>query len=189
VALGAIMVPRKEHGEPLFSQSFAALPLTSPDKPHGFGNPVMDSPHKSDSSEQKAAEAAMLRALESKLGITFDDKAKLQIDAGVQPDAIHNDSKTVVEVYARIGAVRGAQLHKIKGDILKLAFIGVRLGDQWRRILCFASKEAASYVSGTSWVAQAARKFGVEVVVVDIPAETRESVLKAQTRQRMVNPD
>jgi hypothetical protein len=149
----------------------------------------MTSTHKSNSSEQQAAEAAILRALENKLGIKFDGDAKLPIEVGVQPDAIDTESKTVAEVYARIGAVKGAQLHKIKGDILKLALIGTRLNDDWRKILCFASDEAASYASGKSWVAEAAREFGIEVIVVAIPAEIRESVMNAQTRQRMVNTE
>jgi hypothetical protein len=149
----------------------------------------MNTTHKSDSSEQQAAEIEMLRLLETTLGLQFDSNATLPIDVGVQPDAIDVKNKTVVEAYARIGAVKGAQLHKIKGDILKLALIGRRLGDDWRKIFCFASNEAAGYASGNSWVAEAAREFGIEVVVVEIPANVRESVVHAQSRQRMVNPE
>ncbi len=92
-----------------------------------------------------------------------------------------------MEVYVRIGSVKGAQQHKIKGDILKLAFIGQRLGTEWRKILCFASKEAASYASGATWVAEAAREFGIEIVAVDIPEDIKASIVTAQVRQRMIN--
>ena len=146
-------------------------------------------PHRSDSSEQRDAETAILVVLERVLGVAFDDPARLPADLGVRPDAVAAEGKIVVEVYARVGPLRGAQYHKVKGDILKLALIGARLGDGWRKILCFASEEAAAYVRGRSWVADAARQFGVEVVVVDVPAEVWRSVVEAQFRQRMVNPE
>lgn len=149
----------------------------------------MNTPRKSDSLEQQAAEIEMLRALEAKLGLRFDSNATLPIDVGVQPDAIDTKNKTVAEAYARIGAVKGAQLHKIKGDILKLALIGRRLGDDWRKVFCFASNEAAGYASENSWVAEAAHEFAIEVIVVEIPDDVRESVVHAQSRQRMVNPE
>lgn len=145
--------------------------------------------HKSDSTEQRDAEAYILQSLETKLNARFDPAARLPIAAGVQPDAVDPDKKIIVEVYARVGPVKGAQLHKIKGDVLKLAFIGLQAGLQWRRILCFASDEAAAYVNGKSWVASAVQHFGIEVVVVPLSDEHRERVRAAQDRQRMVNPE
>lgn len=65
----------------------------------------------------------MIASLQSLLGCDFDKNAKLPINVGVNPDAIDPINKIVVEVYARVGEVRGAQLHKIKGDILKLALL------------------------------------------------------------------
>ena len=144
--------------------------------------------HLSDSSEQQEAESYMLQALEKRLGLRFDSNAILPVSVGVQPDAIDPISKVIVEVYARVGAVKGAQLHKIKGDILKLALIGTELGSEWRKILCFASDAAASYVQGKSWVAEATKVFGVEVQVVQLPSEQQSRVVAAQSRQRMVNP-
>jgi len=144
--------------------------------------------HLSDSSEQQEAEAYILKALEKQLSLRFDPCAVLPVSVGVQPDAIDLLNKVVVEVYSRVGAVKGAQLHKIKGDVLKLALIGSELGAEWRRILCFASDTAASYVQGKSWVAEAARVFGVEVQVVQLPSEQQTKVVAAQSRQRMVNP-
>ena len=144
--------------------------------------------HLSDSAEQQAAEAIMLSSLEEQLDCKFDSGAELPIDIGVKPDAVDPINKIVVEVYARVGEVKGAQLHKIKGDILKLALIDKRLGTNWRKIMCFASSEAAKYVQGKSWVAEAAREFGVEIFVTELPEEQKDNVISAQKRQRMVNP-
>jgi len=115
------------------------------------------SKHQSDSTEQQTAQEYMLNALENDLGICFNPEARLPNEVGVQPDAIDPDNKVVVEAYARIGEVKGAQLHKIKGDILKLALIEKKIGPGWRKIMCFASDEAAKYVRGMSWMAEAAR--------------------------------
>jgi hypothetical protein len=144
--------------------------------------------HLSDSSEQQAAETYMLKSLEQKLELHFDPDATLPIEVGVIPDAIDPINKVIVEAYARVGEVKGAQLHKIKGDILKLAVIEKMLGSGWRKILCFASDEAAKYVRGKSWVAEAAKVFSVEIQVVHLPLELRNNVVSAQKRQRMVNP-
>ena len=63
---------------------------------------------------------------------------------GVQPDAVDSANKVVVDVYARIGNLKGGQLHKVKGDILKLIFIDEQLGGGWRKILVFADAAAAN---------------------------------------------
>ena len=144
--------------------------------------------HQSNSSEQQTAEEYMLRSLQEELGLEFDTEAILPIDIGVKPDAIDPINKVVVEAYARIGEVKGGQLHKIKGDILKLALIEKKLGSGWRKIMCFASDEAAKYVQGNSWVAEAAREFNIEIHVVYLPDEQKNNVITAQKRQRMVNP-
>ena len=145
------------------------------------------STHKSDSTEQQTAEEYMLLALQDKLGVNFDSEATLPFSLGVKPDAIDPVNKVIVEAYARVGAVKGAQLHKIKGDILKLALIEKKLGSGWRKIMCFASDEAAKYVQGKSWVAEAAKEFGVEIHVIHLSEELKNKVLSAQDRQRMVN--
>jgi hypothetical protein len=141
--------------------------------------------HKSDSSEQQAAESYMLKALETRLGLRFVAGASLGV--GVQPDGIDPENKVVVEVYARIGKLRGAQFHKVKADILKLAFIEKKLGPGWRKIMCFGSSETAFFLQGASWAAEAARAFGIEVIVEQLPSEYAETVKAAQKRQLMVN--
>lgn len=143
--------------------------------------------HLSDSTEQQTAEYHMLLSLQEELGISFDTESVLPIDISVKPDAVDPVNKVVVEAYARIGGVKGAQLHKIKGDILKLVLIEKKLGVGWRKIMCFASDEAAKYVKGKSWVAEAVREFGIEIHVVTLPEEQKNKVISAQNRQHMKN--
>jgi hypothetical protein len=145
--------------------------------------------HASDSLEQQQAEAFMLKSLAEKLHLSFNKETKLPIDTGVQPDAIDLNNKVIVEVYAHVGELKGAQLHKVKGDILKLIFVEEKLGEKWRKILCFEDDAAAKYARGGSWVAEAVRTFGVEVRVAKLSEEQLNQVKLAQRRQRMVNPE
>jgi hypothetical protein len=145
------------------------------------------SKHPSNSTEHQKAEALMLTLLEANLGLKFDRDARLPILIGVQPDAVNLKHKVVVEAYAHIGAAKGGQLHKIKGDILKLVFIEKELNEGWRKIMCFASEDAAKYAQGKSWAAEAARAFGIEIHVVPLTREQRNAIKSAQKRQNMVN--
>ena len=104
--------------------------------------------------EQQAAESFILAAIAKRLSLTFDNTADLGL--GVKPDGIDPCQKVVVEAYARVGALKGAQLHKVNGDLLKLAFLEKKLGAGWRKIMCFGSHEAASFLLGASWAAEAA---------------------------------
>ncbi|MAY43495.1 MULTISPECIES: hypothetical protein [unclassified Neptuniibacter] len=47
-----------------------------------------------------------------KRGLSFDLQAALSFSTGVQLDEIDPDNRVVVEVYTRVGAVKGAQLQK-----------------------------------------------------------------------------
>jgi hypothetical protein len=146
-------------------------------------------PHVSDAQAQREAEAIMLTALARRLKLDIirkDDRVgELK---GLKPDAVDWTKRVIVEVYARIGKLKGAQPHKVKGDILKLVYLERILGGQWRKILCFADKTAASTALGKSWVSLAAKEFGVEVIVQNVPGSIRKKVQSAQHSQRMVNP-
>ena len=144
--------------------------------------------HPSNSLSQQGAQEDILSHLQDKLSIKFDPEPQLPIDIAVQPDAVDSTNKVVVEVYAHIGKLKGSQRHKIKGDLLKLALIGKKLGPGWRKIMCFACEEAVKLVEGQSWVAHAAREFDIEIHVATLPDEREKEVISAQERQRMVNP-
>ncbi len=143
--------------------------------------------HPSDSTAQREAEQHLLLALQESIGAHFVADATLPLDPSIKPDGVDPQRKIVVEVYARVGALKGAQLHKAKADLLKLAYVRYQLGADWRAIVCFGSREAAAFLLGRSWAAEAARAFGVEVMVEELPAHQRERVLAAQERQCMVN--
>jgi len=131
----------------------------------------------------------MLAALAKLYGLDFErrptDSARL---GKLKPDAIDWKKRVLVEVYARVGPLKGAQPNKIKGDMLKLLFVERLLGGRWKKIICLGDNEAAKALRGNSWVCAAAKEFGISVEVVEHSATTMRVILAAQLRQRMVNP-
>ena len=143
--------------------------------------------HPSDSIAQHLAEQHALTALGSLWGANFRPDTRLAVELDVRPDGVDMDRKLVVEIYARIGALKAAQAHKVRADLFKLAYLRKLLGADWRAVLCFVDHEAAAFVLGGSWAAKAAASFGVEIVVQPIPENLRQEVIAAQARQRMTN--
>lgn len=143
--------------------------------------------HPSDSADQRLAERHVLTALEALWGASFVPGTRLPVDAGVAPDGVDLDRKLVVEVFARVGRLKAAQAHKVKADLLKLAYLRHLLGQDWRVVFCFVDREAAAFLLGKSWAARAAQTFGVEVMIQDLPQDVRAMVVAAQARQRMTN--
>lgn len=132
---------------------------------------------------------AIIHALADLLGMPGSLRPKTLPTPGgsfVQLDACSEDNGVLVEAYARQGRLKGAQIKKISQDILKLALL--RRDDarsSSRAIIVFASEEAEASITG--WVRSAAREFGVELLVVDIPEDVRNEIRAAQARQVMVN--
>lgn len=129
----------------------------------------------------------MLSLIESTTEWKFDPTFDFEI--GVKPDGIDPNKKVVVEVYAHMGAVKGAQRQKIKADILKLAYIEKMKGEGWKKVMCFGCDAAASYVKNDTWAAKAATAFGIEIVIVPLTAEQKAVISAAQARQKMVNAE
>ncbi|PZS20248.1 MAG: hypothetical protein DLM57_01955 [Pseudonocardiales bacterium] len=142
---------------------------------------------------QTAAEAAIVDATAVHLGIDLlrhreATTISLGKDVRVEVDAASPDRSVVVEACARQGRLKGAQLRKVAQDILKLALL--QEGSESKsieRFIVFASTEAEQSVKG--WVREAAERFGIRFLVVDVPQELRDSILTAQSRQVMVNVD
>lgn len=140
-------------------------------------------PHASDSAEQRSAERAIIAAVAKQLNVELTP-ARIAIgDAHVEIDGVSAGHTVLVEAYARIGALRGAQPRKLAADAFKIAWAGRRLGST-RLVLALADEAAARYLqrSGT-WFAAALRDTGVEVLVAELDDELRAAVLAAQARQ------
>lgn len=144
--------------------------------------------HASSSTEQQQIESVILATLNQKLGLNLAPRRlSLSETTTVQLDGLDEENQVACEIYARLGKLKGSQPDKVASDLLKLTLVEDVLGGRWRKILCFASEEAARVVQGRSWLAAAAARFQVEVHLVTLADAERELLLAAQARQVMVN--
>ncbi len=154
------------------------------------GSDALDGRHASDSSEQRNAEVVVLAALSAQIGVRLTPTT-LRLPGGsrVDVDGVADDRSVLVEVFAHQGRLKGGQVHKVARDALKLITVARDLpGPPARLIIAFADANAASMVSGKSWLAEALKTWGVEIFIAELPEELKASLTAAQLRQIMVNP-
>lgn len=143
--------------------------------------------HQSDSAAQRMAEPLILAGASQQLGVKLEPTTlTLAGGARVDVDGVDADRRTFVEVFARQGALKGAQFHKVARDALKLITVG-REYEAPTLAIAFGSSEAAACVSGQSWLSEALTTWDIKVVVVELDDAVRDEVLAAQARQIMVN--
>lgn len=144
--------------------------------------------HASDSREQRQAEPLILEGVGRALGATLKPRTlRLPDGARIDVDGVAADESVLCEVFSRQGRLKGAQFHKVARDALKL-ITAARSRPDARLVLAFGDDEAASCVTGTSWLAEAIRTWGLEVIVVPLDDLVRDGLRAAQARQVMVNP-
>ena len=144
----------------------------------------MDPIDDSDPGEHRKSEGEDLRAVEEQIGCHFTAE---EIDLGegvtVEIDGVNREKRVLCEVNCHMGKkLASSQKDKIAADVLKLISVDKALGGEWRKLLCFASDEAAAYCRGKSWLAAVIRQVGCEVRVVELPADR---VRKLDERQRV----
>lgn len=140
--------------------------------------------HKSDSTEQQLAHKEILSLLNAKYHLTLASRKVLINDTLFQVDGYSEDSPILCEIYSRIGKMKVAQHNKIGKDILKMLLIEKMQNKTFRKIIAFADEEAAkSFSGGESWYSKLKDNFNIEILVIDIPSQLKESLLTAQKRQ------
>ena len=139
-----------------------------------------------DSTTQREAEAMILVEASSQLDLPRLTPRTIVVGEGVSVTVDGAADGIVVEVYARQGKLKSAQLKKVAQDILKFRLLREVGAVQGQMLLIFASDEARASVRG--WVLLAARTAGIELVVVDVGDEWRARLLDAQARQVMSSP-
>ncbi|HMN24808.1 MAG TPA: hypothetical protein PKE38_09925 [Ignavibacteriaceae bacterium] len=140
--------------------------------------------HPSDSTEQHIAHKKILFLLNEKYQLKLESRKVLINDTLFQVDGYSENPPILCEIYSRIGKMKVAQHNKIGKDILKMLLIEKMHNKTFRKIIAFADEEAASTFSGgESWYAKLKDNFNIEIVVIDISLELKESLLIAQKRQ------
>lgn len=141
-------------------------------------------PHPSDSAAQRDAEDVILAAIAEQIGVELSRTSIPTGNGGrVEIDGASEDHSALVEVYARQGALAGAQPKKLATDALKLTWIGKEVQAK-RLILAVADERVESYLRRPSaWLTQALIDLGVEVIRVEVGATISENLQRAQRSQ------
>lgn len=142
----------------------------------------------SDSAEQRQAEVVILAALTAQLGVVFEKK-RLDLPGGsrVEIDGVADDESVLVEVFAHQGPLKGAQVHKVARDALKLITVARSRTLSPRLILVLGDDQARKSVTGRSWLSEALKIWGVETFTAELDDVARSALLAAQGRQVMIN--
>ncbi len=140
--------------------------------------------HPSDSTEQQLAHKEILQLLNQQHNLNLVSKKVLINDTLFQVDGYSDNPPILCEIYSRIGKMKVAQHNKIGKDILKMLLIEKMQNKTFRKIIVFADQEASSSFSGgESWYSKLKDHFNIEIIVIDVPQELKESLINAQKRQ------
>lgn len=146
----------------------------------------MTTPHASDSLAQRDAEALIIAAVAEYVGEPLAaSKISLGDGVRVEIDGASEDHSILVEAYAHIGKLVGAQPKKLATDAFKLTWAGGKLGST-RLIIAVIDPQVEAYLMRpTAWLTASLRDSSVEVVRVSIHDDAHARVAAAQKMQFM----
>ncbi|WIB65296.1 hypothetical protein [Curtobacterium sp. MCBD17_040] len=146
----------------------------------------MSLPHPSDSLAQRDAERFIVAAVADDVGVSLVT-TRVDLGGGVRAefDGASEDRSVVVEAFAHVGALRGAQPKKLATDAFKLTWAGRRVGAS-RLIIAVLDERVEAYLRRPrAWLTAALLDAGVEVLRVDVDPAVLSRVEAAQRAQFM----
>lgn len=148
----------------------------------------MEKEEKSSSIEQQMAEQVIFQKVNDWLGIELVENAKIFVgNTFMQPDFYSKTDGIIGEIFAHIGKPKKAQDNKISNDILKMLLLEKIEGKIYRKIIVVCDEDEMKKLKGTSVLAECIRQFDIEVKMIEIETDLRDTLIEAQKRQRMVN--
>ncbi|MGB7748081.1 MAG: hypothetical protein WBN75_12425 [Verrucomicrobiia bacterium] len=151
---------------------------------------------KSDSAPQRRIENYVRQRLARKLGWPTPLKPqRISYKTGLMEfDCYGEHDGTVLlgEINAHHGPLKAAQKNKVIRDIFKMFAqkteqdnrVGV---GNVRMVIVFTNDEAANFLQGHSWIAEVARDFGIESIVVQLNPAQIKLLQKTQSDQDLRN--
>jgi hypothetical protein len=144
--------------------------------------------HPSDSTPQKDAEAEMRIFLQKKFGCDLNPETiRNTVGDSLEIDGYSKQARILCEIYAHIGSLKGSQPDKPLADAVKMLLAEKWLGGNWRKVFAFADATSARSFQSGSWRADAMKHLGIEIIVVQLNANSADSITKAQRKQKMTN--
>lgn len=148
----------------------------------------MEKREKSSSVEQQMAGRIIFQKVNEWLGVELEENAKIFVGSTfMQPDFYSKEKGIIGEIFSHIGTPKKAQDNKVANDILKMLLLEKLEGRTYRKILVACDENEIKKLKGSSVLAECIRQFGIEVKMIEIDPDLRETLIAAQKRQRMVN--
>ena len=140
---------------------------------------------------QMQAEEIICRKAEELLNIRFERNKQIYLADNaftyMQPDFYSAEHFIVGEIFAHIGKPKKAQDNKIANDILKMLLLDKVTGKHHRKIIVVCDTSEKKKLEGKSVLAESIRQFNIEIMYVEIDAETQKQIVAAQELQKMTN--
>jgi len=140
---------------------------------------------------QMQAEEIICRKVEELLNIRFERNKQIYLADNaftyMQPDFYSAEHFIVGEIFAHIGKPKKAQDNKIANDILKMLLLDKVTGKHHRKIIVVCDTSEKKKLEGKSVLAESIRQFNIEIMYVEIDAETQKEIIAAQELQKMTN--
>ena len=137
------------------------------------------------------AEEIICRKVEELLNIRFERNKQIYLADNaftyMQPDFYSAEHFIVGEIFAHIGKPKKAQDNKIANDILKMLLLDKVTGKHHRKIIVVCDTSEKKKLEGKSVLAESIRQFNIEIIYVEIDAETQKQIVAAQELQKMTN--
>lgn len=137
------------------------------------------------------AEEIICRKVEELLNIRFERNKQIYLADNaftyMQPDFYSAEQSIVGEIFAHIGKPKKAQDNKIANDILKMLLLDKVTGKHHRKIIVVCDTSEKKKLEGKSVLAESIRQFNIEIMYVEIDAETQKEIIAAQELQKMTN--
>ena len=151
----------------------------------------MENSYKSSSHVQMQAEKVIFSKVEGLLNIKLERNKKIYLADNaftyMQPDFYSEEQCVVGEIFAHIGKPKKAQDNNIANDILKMLLLERITGNKYRKIIVVCDAAEKKKLEGQSVLAESIRQFNIEVLYIEIDADTQKQILAAQELQKMTN--
>ena len=146
----------------------------------------MENQEKSSSMEQQIAKKIIFQKVNEWLGIELMEKEKILVgETFMQPDFYSKSERVIGQIFTHIGKTNRGQDNRIANDILKMLLLEKLEGKTYRKIIvvCDENKKK-ELLNGKTILAQCINQFNIEVELINIENELRDTLLIAQKRQR-----
>ena len=150
----------------------------------------MNKRENSRSDVQKSIEKYMLEQIRIMLNdSTLVGDSKIIFNDGkteICPDIYSEQNRIIGEIHAHIGRLKGSQPDKIASDILKMLLYEKKTEFEWKKYIAICDIDEYEQLRGNSFLAEAIREYGIELLLVDLPKELRDKLLKCMKRQNLL---